>query len=95
MSQITRLKELLGLFFNCGQQWCREATDVNTHDFPSYSNGRAIPYGNYDVLHNLGYVGVGQSADTPEFAVDVIVWWWQHFGGHVIPARCTRVAFLG
>lgn len=81
----TKKKELLGFFFNRGQQWCREATDVNTHDFPSYADGRAIPYGIYDVQHNLGYVGVGQSADTPEFAVDVIVWWWQHFGRHLYP----------
>lgn len=81
----TKKKELLGPFFNRGQQWCREATDVYTHDFPSYADGRAIPYGIYDVRHNLGYVAVGQSADTPEFAVDVIVWWWQQFGCHLYP----------
>jgi hypothetical protein len=81
----TKKKELLGLFFNRGQQWCREATAVNTHDFPSYADGRAIPYGIYDVRYNLGYVAVGQSADTPEFAVDAIVWWWQHFGCHIYP----------
>ncbi|MBK8901541.1 MAG: ISAzo13 family transposase [Anaerolineaceae bacterium] len=81
----TKKKELLGLFFNRGQPWCREATDVYTHDFPSYADGRAIPYGIYDVCHNLGYVAVGQSADTPEFAVDAIVWWWQQFGCHLYP----------
>jgi len=37
------------------------------------------------MLHNLGYVGVGVSADTPEFAVDVIVWWWMQFGRHLYP----------
>lgn len=81
----TKKKELLGLFFNRGQQWRREATDVYTHDFSSYADGRAIPYGIYDMRHNLGYVAVGQSADTPEFAVDAIVWWWQQFGCHVYP----------
>jgi hypothetical protein len=81
----TKKKELLGSFFNRGQQWRREATDVYTHDFPSYADGRAIPYGIYDVRHNLGYVAVGQSADTPEFAVDAIVWWWQQFGCHLYP----------
>lgn len=81
----TKKKELLGLFFNRGQQWCREATDVYTHDFPSYADGRAVPYGIYDVRHNLGYVAVGQSADTADFAVDAIVWWWQHFGCHLYP----------
>ena len=81
----TKKKELLGSFFNRGQQWCRTATSVNTHDFPSYAEGKAVPYGIYDMLHNLGYVAVGQSADTPEFAVDAIVWWWQHFGCHLYP----------
>lgn len=81
----TKKKELLGPFFNRGQQWCQDATDVYTHDFPSYADGRAIPYGIYDVCHNLGYVAVGQSADTPEFAVDAIVWWWQQFGCHHYP----------
>jgi len=81
----TKKKELLGLFFNRGTQWSRTATPVNTHDFPSYADGRAVPYGIYDVAQNLGYVAVGQSADTPEFAVDAIAWWWQSFGQQLYP----------
>jgi len=81
----TKKKELIGLFGNRGQQWCREATAVNTHDFPSYAEGRAVPYGIYDLQRNLGYMAVGQSADTPEFAVDAIVWWWQEFGRYLYP----------
>ena len=81
----TKKKELLGLFYNRGTQWCQNARSVNTHDFPSYAQGRANPYGIYDELHNLGYVGVGLSADTPEFAVDVIVWWWRQFGWLLYP----------
>ena len=81
----TKKKELLGLFYNRGTQWCQEAQSVNTHDFPSYAQGRANPYGIYDELHNLGYVGVGLSADTPEFAVDVIAWWWPQFGRFLYP----------
>lgn len=76
----TKKRELIGLFYQRGTHWCRQAQAVNTHDFASYAEGYAIPYGIYDVSHNLGYVAVGQSADTPEFAVDAIVWWWQHFG---------------
>ena len=37
-----------------------------------------MPYGIYDLYHNQGYVYVGTSADTSEFAVDAICWWWQH-----------------
>jgi hypothetical protein len=76
----TKKKELLGPFFNRGKQWCTKATEVYTHDFPSYAEGKAIPYGIYDVTHNRGYVAVNTSADTPEFAVDAIVWWWKTFG---------------
>lgn len=81
----TKKKELLGLFFNRGTQWSRTATPVNTHDFPSYADGSAVPYGIYDVAQNLGYVAVGQSADTPEFAVDAIAWWWRSFGQQLYP----------
>lgn len=81
----TKKKELIGLFYNRGKQWCQKAQEVNTHDFPSYATGKAVPYGIYDQRHNLGYVAVGQSADTPEFAVDAIVWWWKKFGHHLYP----------
>lgn len=75
----TKKKELLGLFAKPGRKWCQQATAVNSHDFPSYAEGRVIPYGIYDVAKNLGYVAVGQSVDTSEFAVDAILWWWQNF----------------
>ena len=81
----TKKKELLGNFFNGGRQWCREATAVNTHDFPSYATGQAVPYGLYDVESNLGYVALSQSADTPELAVDALVWWWREFGRSLYP----------
>ena len=76
---------MLGLFYNRGTQWCQQAQSVNTYDFPGYADGHAIPYGIYDMSHNLGYVAVGQSANTPEFAVDAIVWWWQQFGCQLYP----------
>ena len=78
-------KELIGLFYNRGTQWRENALAVNTHDFPSYAEGKATPYGIYDLTQNTGYVAVGKSADTPEFAVDAIVWWWQHFGTERYP----------
>lgn len=81
----TKKKELLGNFFYRGTHWCRQATAVNTHDFASYAQGQAIPYGIYDMGHNLGYVAVGQSADTPELAVDAMAWWWWHFGQPLYP----------
>jgi hypothetical protein len=76
----TKKKELIGPFDNEGQVWCEQATDVYTHNFPSDALGKAVPYGIYDPQHNEGFVFVGQSADTPEFAVDAIVAWWQNIG---------------
>lgn len=76
----TKNKELIGPFKNTGQSWSVQATDVYMHDFPSDALGRAVPYGIYDLRRNHGYVQVGQSADTPEFAVDAIVAWWRDLG---------------
>jgi hypothetical protein len=72
----TKKKELIGNFKNPGRTWSRQAERVNVYDFPSNAVCRAVPYGVYDVQHNLGYVYVGTSADTAEFAVEAIVNWW-------------------
>jgi len=76
----TKKKELIGNFMSKGKAWGKEAAEVHAHDFPSLAVCRAVPYGIYDVTRNEGYVFVGTSADTPEFAVDVLVRWWEHDG---------------
>ena len=73
----TKKKELIGNFKNAGRVWRRRAETVNVHDFPHEAVGKAVPYGIYDVVHNEGYVYVGTSADTSEFAVDAICQWWE------------------
>lgn len=70
-------KELIGNFKNPGRTWCQAAEEVNVYDFLQDAQGQGIPYGIYDLQHNLGYVAVGTSADTSEFAVDAIIWWWE------------------
>jgi len=77
LSVDTKKKELIGDFKNAGQIWCQEAEEVNVHDFPSEAIGRAVPYGVYDLQYNRATVYVGQSADTPAFAVDNLVQWCQ------------------
>jgi len=77
LSVDTKKKELIGNFKNPGQIWCQEAEVVDAHDFPSDAIGRAVPYGIYDQQLNRGTVHIGQSADTPTFAVDNIVRWCQ------------------
>lgn len=73
----TKKKELIGDFKNAGQIWCQAAERVNVHDFRSAALGRAVPYGIYDRQHNCATVYVGQSADTPTFAIDNLVHWCQ------------------
>jgi hypothetical protein len=58
---------------------------VNTHDFPDRQNGKAIPYGVYDLSANTGWVNVGTDHDTAEFAVASIRRWWQTRGRHDYP----------
>ena len=70
---------------NAGQRWCLEAENVNDHDFKLDALGRAVPYGIYVLNHNRGYVYVGKSADTAEFAVDVLASWWQEIGQFDFP----------
>jgi hypothetical protein len=76
----TKKRELIGAFRNPGRAWSRQATRVNIYDFRSLAKGIAIPYGVYDLTRNAGYIFVGTSADTSEFAVDAIQWWWATFG---------------
>jgi hypothetical protein len=49
-------KELLGTFKNNGREWQAkgEETEVNTYDSLSLADGKAIPYGVYDLVHNRG-----------------------------------------
>ena len=73
-------KEQVGNFKNPGQAWCIEPEPVFTHDFRSCAKGMANPYGIYEPLINNGTVVVGTSYDTPEFSVESIVLWLNHFG---------------
>ncbi len=81
----TKKKELIGAFKNAGRAWGKEAEAVNVHDFPSDAEGRAVPYGVYDVTHNRGTVYVGSSGDTAQFAVDALAQWWETAGRATYP----------
>jgi hypothetical protein len=78
-------KELIGRFKNAGRAWSQTAEAVNAHDFRQDALGRAVPYGIYDLAHNRGTVYVGQAADTPRFAVDMIARWWMDEGRVAFP----------
>jgi transposase len=75
-------RELVGNFRNAGAEWhvkgCPE--DVNAYDFLTEAQGVAIPYGIYDIGLNTGWVNVGITKDTAEFAVQSIRNWWYKMG---------------
>jgi transposase len=75
-------KELIGTFKNNGREWQAKGQDtiVNVYDYRSIADGKAIPYGIYDLVHNRGFVNVGIDHETAEFAVESIRRWWQSVG---------------
>lgn len=81
----TKKKELIGNFKNHGRTWCQEAECILIHDFAEDNTIRAVPYSIYDLTYNRGFMSVGTSADTPEFAVDVIAAWWENHGQATYP----------
>jgi hypothetical protein len=88
-------KELVGRFANGDREWqpTGEPDQVNVHDFPDPTLGRAIPYGAYDLGRNTGWVGVGTDHDTAAFAVQTLRRWWQQGGRSAYP-EATRLLGL-
>lgn len=60
--------------------YTQETIEVFDHDWPSLAEGVIIPHGLYDLTLNVGYVQLGISHDTGEFACDSLRHWWQHYG---------------
>jgi hypothetical protein len=81
----TKKKELIGNFRRPGRSWCKDAPEVDEHGFASAAEGVAVPFGVYDVARNHGFVAVGLSHNTPEFAVSNIAFWWKTVGRVVYP----------
>jgi hypothetical protein len=86
----TKKKELIGDYANGGTEWEPEGQPVrvNVHDFADRDlgeHGKAIPYGIYDVANDEGWVNVGDTADTAEFAVESIRRWWNQMGHDRFP----------
>ena len=80
-------KELIGNFKNNGREWQAKGqnTTVNVYDYRSIADGKAVPYGIYDVVHNSGFVNVGIDHETAEFAVESIRRWWHTIGKDLYP----------
>ena len=89
----TKKKELIGTFQSQGRAWCRKPTEVDGYDFASQAECVATPFGVYDMGRNTGYVVVGTSHNTPEFAATTIARWWKEEGRLTHPTADQLLIF--
>ena len=83
----TKKKELVGNYKNGGSDYRPKGDPqrVNVHDFVDKLLGKAAPYGVYDVAANAGFVSVGVTSDTAQFAVESIRAWLRRMGRQRYP----------
>lgn len=84
---------MIGNFYRSGKLYAQERINVHDHDFPSLAEGKAIPHGLYDVYRNIGYVTIGTSHDTTEFAIACLRRWWIEHGISDYP-KATSILLL-
>jgi transposase len=83
----TKKKEQVGLFAQAGREWHRagQPVETSTYDFPGLADGKAVPYGVYDIGDDSAWVSVGVDHDTSVFAVATIEAWWRQMGREKYP----------
>jgi hypothetical protein len=83
----TKKKELIGNYKNGGSDYRPQGDPqrVNVHDFVDEELGKAVSYGVYDISANAGFVSVGITSDTAEFAVEAIRTWLERMGRQRYP----------
>ena len=78
----TKKKELVGNYRNAGADWQPKGDPkrVKVHDFEDKKLGKVAPYGVYDIAADAGWVSLGITCDTAEFAVASIGTWLERIG---------------
>lgn len=78
----TKKKELVGSFRNGGSDYRPKGDPIHVkvHDFEDKALGKVVPYGVYDIAANAGWVSLGITSDTAEFAVQSIRTWIERIG---------------
>lgn len=84
---------MIGNFYRDGEIYTQERVHVNDHDFRSQADGIAIPHALYDMQRNIGYITIGTSRDTTEFACACILQWWLTYGQFEYP-NATEITLL-
>ncbi len=85
LSMDTKKREILGDYVRPGRVLSDARLRGWDHDFPTRSEGVVIPHGLFDVALNEGYLHLGDSHDTSQFATDALIDYWQHYGAHRYP----------
>jgi Rhodopirellula transposase DDE domain len=88
----TKKKELIGNYRREGKGWRREPIETDSY-LGDYPKCVAVPFGIYDIAQNAGYVTVGISNNTSEFAVNCLETWWRLHGRSAYP-HCDRLLIL-
>lgn len=78
----TKKKEQIGLFKSSGKSWSKDPIQVLDHDFKNLGSGIVIPFGIYDIINNTADIYCGNSHETSQFVVEMIVSWWETIGQH-------------
>jgi hypothetical protein len=83
----TKKKELVGNFRNGGSDYRPKGDPipVKVHDFEDKTLGKVVPYGVYDISANAGWISLGITSDTAEFAVQSIRTWIERVGRERYP----------
>jgi len=93
MSMDTKKKEYLGNFYRAGHLYTLEQLLTYDHDFTSLAQGVIIPHALYDLKQNVGYLHLGNSKETSEFACDCLRNWWVQHGRLDYP-QATSILLL-
>ncbi len=85
ISMDCKKKERLGNLYRAGKCYAQKPLKVYDHDYDSLGEGKVIPHGIYDLQANKGYLSIGNSAETADFVIDNLRWWWTEHGIHLYP----------
>jgi len=89
----TKKKEYIGNFYRDGKLYAKDTISTWDHDFNTFAEGIIIPHSIYDLKENEGYVNIGTSHDTAQFACDSIKHWWNCDGKKRYP-NATSILML-
>jgi hypothetical protein len=82
LSMDTKRREMLGTYARPGRVLSTARLPAWDHDFPTHSPGVVIPHGLFDLARNEGYMHLGLSHDTSDFAIDAFLDYWWTYGCH-------------